>query len=145
MRISVTLHQAQPGENDNQRKFEADYGGFNRRYAELMVDPDTGNGACILRSVVFPKVKTDAQKLTHFSIGVCFAPEGFGGSIITAGPLDRPIEADLGAAPVIGTALCGIYREKLELLGLIRCNEQGKWVELSEKELRAGRPLALSN
>lgn len=143
MRVSVSIHTAEPDQSGNQQDHEARYGGYNRQYAELMIDPTTGNGSCILRGIAFPSVQSDPEEFTHFSIGVCLAAEGYGGAIISAGPLGNVVKAPVGSTPFIGIALCGIYREKLEFLNLIHCDD-GRWVEKTEEELRQAPAVRLN-
>lgn len=104
MRVSVTLHRAEPDLDGNQREFEAEYCGYNRGYTNVRIDPKTGDGFFAFEGMTFPRVQADPETLTHFSLGVCDAPADQGGSIIIAGILAKPIVADVGTAPILEAA-----------------------------------------
>lgn len=114
MRVSVTLHTAEPPEDGNQRTVEAQYCGFNRCYAELIVQP-SGDAVCEFKDLEFPVVQADPEVLTHFSIGVCVAPADQGGAIINAGPLDEPIDAQVNMIPRL-SAIVGVHKARLEAM-----------------------------
>lgn len=116
MRVSVTLHRLEPDENANQSWKEANYQNFNREYAMMEFDP-AGNGLVQIKNMKFPTCGGDErerQVLTHFSIGVCDGPNGAGGAIINAGPLDNAIEVRPGMHPELRAAMVGVYVERLQ-------------------------------
>ena len=113
MRVSVTLHRQQPGEDGNQREYEAQYQNFNRQYAEMVIDPDTGTATCQFEGLKFPAVGDDSREvLQFFSIGCCQAPADAGGAVIISGPLLVPIVADKDVVPVLSAA-CAIPAERI--------------------------------
>lgn len=105
MRVSVTLHTDEPDQDANQRQYEARYRNFNRQYADLAIDPKTGDGTCQFDGLLFPEVGDAGEVLTFFSIGVCIAPADQGGAIIIAGPVNPVIDAYRGRKPLLSAAI----------------------------------------
>src|ERR1700748_3815296 len=117
MKVSVVLHKDEPDHNGNQRQVEAAYGGYNRQYADLVIDPETGMGVCDF-NVTFPQVQNGPEHATHFSLGLCYAPPCQGGSIIIASIIDGGKSCNLGETPnLCGAAL--IVRDRLIERGVI--------------------------
>lgn len=114
MRVSITLHTDEPDQDGNQRDVEASYCGYNRAYAELVTQP-SGDAVCEFKNLEFPKVQADPEVFTHFSLGVCIAPAGQGGSIIIVGPLEQPIDAKVDTIPRL-TALVGVRKARLDTM-----------------------------
>lgn len=112
MKVSVTLHRGEVDLDGNQRTLEARYCGYNRQYADLKIDPATGDGTFGFVDLTFPNVQADNETLTHFSIGVCEGPADKGGAIISFGPLQEPIQATPGHSPQL-TAMGGVYAARL--------------------------------
>lgn len=113
MRVSVSLHTRKPELDGNQRDFEAIYRDYNRSYAELVVDPTTGNAQCVFDKLDFPRVPDEDQLFTHFSIGVCVGPADQGGSIINAGPLTPELRCPVGATPQLVNVMVGVGGSRL--------------------------------
>lgn len=142
MKVSIGLHREMPSEDGNQRQNEIWYGGYNRQLADMQIDPETGNGICIINEMSFPPVLTDPEHARYLSFAEAHAPDGYGGKIIIAGPFEGGGFMMLqGEAPFVKQFAAGVYAEKLKKLGCIK-QVDDKWVELSEEELRA-RPLSL--
>lgn len=137
MKVSVALHPREPDAEGNQRIGECRYGGYNRQTADMVIDPNTGAGLIEIRNMNFPNVATDPETVRFFSIGRCFAPEGWGGAVIIAGQFNPPIDAAVDHTPQVTFIAAAVEPERMKTLGLVVQERTGGWREKSETELRA--------
>ncbi len=138
MKVSVALHGGEPDPFGNQRACEAAYQNYNRCYADLEIDRETG-GAISRFNVTFP---ASGEKFAahYFSIGVCTAPSDLGGSIIIYGPITGSLAGGPGTAPVLDVALV-VDAERMKVLNLV-VEEADGWREKTEDELRLTYPVS---
>ncbi len=132
MKVSVALHSGEPDPHGNQRACEAAYQNYNRQYADLEIDAETG-GAISRFTVTFP-MSGEPFRAYFFSIGVCIAPPDLGGSIILYGPINEPLGGDAGTSPTLQAALV-VDAERMKSLDLV-VKEADGWREKTEDELR---------
>ncbi len=139
MQVSIALHKWEPDHYGNQRDSEAHYCGYNRRYAELEIDPFTGDGFCEFEAE-FPLVQEDPTTALFFSLGRCVAPQDKGGDIIIVGSISGGLECERDIRPVLNGA-CIVERDHLVKLGLIAFETASGWIE-NPAIIQGASPLA---
>ena len=140
MRVSIALHMECPDlRAGNQRDSEAAYQNYNRQYADLEIDPQTGNGDAAF-AVTFPVNGEPAVTAKYFSLGTAIAPPDLGGYIIICGPITGAARIGQGEGYILDAA-CHVEARRLMDMGLI-VFESGSWRAKTDDELRNTYPKA---
>lgn len=139
MKVSIALHTGEPDPYGNQRALEAAYQNYNRQYAELEIDHDTGNGIAQF-NVEFPTAG-EPYAAYFFSIGTCIAPADLGGQIILYGPINPALCGHAGSKPGLNAAAL-VERQRLVAMQLIQFTDSRGWTEKTADELRDVYPKA---
>lgn len=140
MKVSIALHMECPNLRfGNQRESEAAYQNYNRQYADLVIDPATGDGD-VAFNVIFPANGEIAVTVRYFSLGTAIAPPDLGGYIIICGPITGAARIGTSEAYTLDAA-CRVESKRLQDMGLI-VFESGVWREKTEDELRVTYPKA---
>ena len=121
MKVSLALHTEDPGEDGNQRSFEARYMNYNRLIVDGEIDAK-GNLLIELQNVAFVasgEAMPDwcPQNFRYISAGVCTGPLDSGGSVIIRHKFDQEMSVrNVGDFPTIKHLFIGVLAERLKLM-----------------------------